>query len=77
MTDAELLERLERCFEKDEIETLCGWEPGRGVMVRAGAAAIKVVHRPSGLEGVSDEYPSQIRNKAAALLQLLRKLHDS
>jgi protein subunit release factor A len=77
MSDAELLKRLERCFEKDEIETLVYWEPGSGLLVSPRTAAIKVVHRPSGVEGMSDQYPSQVRNKVAALLDVLRKLHEA
>jgi hypothetical protein len=77
MKDAELLKRLEGCFEKDEIETLVNWEPGSGLVVSQRAAAVKVVHRPSGLEGMSGAYPSQVRNKAAALIELLRKLHNA
>ena len=77
MTDADLLKRLERCFDKGEVETLIPFEPGDGLMATRAMAAVKVVHRSSGLEATSDESASQVRSKASALLQLLQKLHDS
>ena len=77
MTHAELLERIERCFAKGEIETLVAWDPGPGGTVGSGAAAIKVIHASSGLEASGEGGRSQVRNKAAALLQLLQKLFES
>jgi protein subunit release factor A len=77
VTHAELLERIERCFAKGEIETLVGWDPGPGVTVGPGAAAVKVIHADSGLEATSEGGRSQVRNKAAALLQLLQKFFES
>ena len=77
MTDADLLERLERCFEKGETETLINFVPGTGVAVNPASAWVKVIHRPSGFEAVGDKYPSQVRNKSAALLEILRMLHES
>jgi hypothetical protein len=37
MTSQELLQRLERCFDKGEIETLVNWEPGQGLTVSRAA----------------------------------------
>jgi protein subunit release factor A len=77
MTDSDLLQRLERCFDRGETETLVWWESSSGVTVAAASAAVKVVHVSSGLEGIGEQSRSQVRNKAAALLQLLQKLHDA
>jgi len=73
----ELLKRFECCFDKGEIQMLVGWDPGPGATVGPAAAAIKVVHLPSGLEALSEGGNSQVRNKAAAILQLLQKLYES
>lgn len=73
MTQLELLERLERCFEPGEIETLV-WRSDGGPVGRFDAA-VKVVHHESGIEVVADEGASQVENKAAALIELMRQLH--
>ncbi len=74
LTPLELLERIERCFDEGEIETLTWRTPGEGLSVSRADAAVKVIHRPSGLEVVCEEYPSQILNRVAALLELLNRL---
>ena len=77
MTDTDLLKRLERCFEKGETESLVNFVPGSGLTVDPASAWVKVIHRASGFEAVGDKYPSQVRNKVAALLEILRMLHES
>ncbi len=73
-TTAELLQRMERCFDQGEIETLTRRTSGQGVYVRRADAAVKVRHRASGLEAMSEKHSSQILNRAVALLELLNKL---
>ncbi len=70
----ELLERIERCFDDGEIETLIWRTEGDGVAVSRADAAVKLIHRASGLEVVCEEHSSQVLNQAAALLELLTKL---
>ena len=77
MTNAEVLKRLERCFDKGEIETLVNFVPAPGLAVGTGSAEVKVIHRPSGLEATGTEFTSQVANKASALLHLLQMLHES
>jgi hypothetical protein len=77
MTEVELLKRVERCFDQGEIETLVNFVPGAGAALDPASAWVKVIHRPSGLEAVGDKSPSQTRNKAAAILEILRLLHES
>jgi protein subunit release factor A len=77
MTETELLKRLERCFDDGELETFVNWAPASGLAVSSAAAAVKVVHRPTGIEAVSGQFRSQVRNKTSALLAILQRLHDS
>jgi len=77
MTNAEVLKRLERCFDNGEVETVVNFVPGSGLAVGPGSAEVKVIHRPSGLEATGKEFTSQVANKASALLRLLQKLHES
>ncbi|MEM8933423.1 MAG: peptide chain release factor-like protein [Acidobacteriota bacterium] len=67
MTRLDILQRLEGCFVDDEIETT----------MRTGDAAIRVVHRPTGIEVIVDRHRSQIANKAEALVELLGRLLDT
>ncbi len=75
MTHRELLERSERCFDPGEVETLL-WRSEGGTVERSDAA-VKVVHRESGIEIIEDQSLSQIENKAAALIRVLKRLHGN
>ena len=77
LTDADLLKRLERCFDKGETETLVMAAPANGLAASPESAWVKVIYVPTGFEAVGDKHRSQIRNKAAALLDILRMLHES
>jgi hypothetical protein len=64
----EVLQLLERCFERGEIETLVKSTPG--VLGMTGDH-VKVQHVPSGREFLGTSGGTQIRNKIQALLELL------
>ena len=67
--DREILALLESGFDDTETETLT-FAPDSGEM----SYAVKVIHKPTGIEIVNNDFGSQIKNKAAALAQLLVQL---
>lgn len=67
-----LLEKLESAFEEDETEVLMFVPDSDDI-----SYAVKVIHKPTGSEFVGCEFDSQIKNKAAALADLLRHLRKT
>jgi len=65
LSDQDLLTHLSKCFDDGEVEALVRSEPAFGARTPE-AAAVKVVHRPTGVEVLCDEQPTQIRNKSCA-----------
>ncbi len=61
----EFWERLTRCFEEDELQIL---------VTGTTSPAVKVVHRPTGIETTCDQHNSQIFNRSQAALDLLQRL---
>ena len=70
--DRKILERLEAGFDDAETETLA-FTPDSG----DASYAVKVIHKPTGVEIVNNDFKSQIKNKAAALAELLSTLRKS
>jgi hypothetical protein len=68
VSDREALAHLEHCFEEGEIESLVRYLPGEPNL------AIKVIHRPTGIESISERHTTQVRNKLQALLDLASML---
>ncbi len=69
--DREILQQLEAAFKADELQVLC-FMPDSGGM----SHAVKVIHKPPGIETVGDAFYSQIQNKATALAELLGRLRE-
>ena len=68
-----ILSELESLVADHEIETLTRRpNPDEPLL----DTAVKLVHRPSGVEIVVEEFPSQIKNKAIALVRLLKELRS-
>jgi hypothetical protein len=40
-------------------------------------SAVKIIHKLSGSEFVCEKYDSQVKNKAGAILQLLKSLQEN
>jgi protein subunit release factor A len=70
-SEQEVLSTIEACFADGEVETLVWREHG------GGGTAVKVIHRPTGIEAESDKHPTQVRNKLQALLDLISRLLDN
>jgi protein subunit release factor A len=69
--EQDVLARIEACFAVGEVQTLVWREHGgRG-------SAVKVIHKPTGIEAESDKYPTQVKNKLQALLDLVSRLLDN
>jgi hypothetical protein len=73
LADRELLAQLEGCFAPGEIETLIDDTALPGCGAR-GRREVTLRHRPSGTQVRSDAHDTQLRNKLAALAQLLAQL---
>ena len=72
--DQMILNELQDLLETDEIETLVRRSTNSNGDIDVKDAAVKMKHKPSGKECVCNEYESQIRNKAIALVRLCKEL---
>jgi hypothetical protein len=70
--DRAVLGSLESLFAPDELEVLY-FRPDTGEF----SHAVKVIHKPTGIEVVADDFDSQIKNKSIALISLLSELRSS
>ena len=71
LPEQDVLAKLEACFVDGEVETLIWREHG------GGGTAVKVVHKPTGIEAECDKHPTQVKNKLQAVLELVSKLLDN
>jgi protein subunit release factor A len=63
-------------LKDEDIETLC-YRPGPDEVDGLSKMAICLHHKPTGIRVVCDDYPSQVKNKEAALVQLAEELRKS
>jgi protein subunit release factor A len=59
-------------LHKSDIDVLVWWSDD--FEERVAVAAVKLVHKPTGISAESDEYATQPQNYEAALLELERKV---
>jgi len=64
-----ILDLLDSAFDAGEVDTLM-FLPDSG----GHSAAVKLIHQPTGIEIVSSDFESQVKNKAVALADLLSRL---
>ncbi len=67
----DVLKELEELIGTADLETLVRRD------VESKDSAVKIIHRPSGLEFECNSYNSQVKNKTACLLQLLKSLKSN
>ena len=71
----DILKELEELLGSQNIETLVR-SPSEEEDFRADSA-VKLIHSPSGLEVICDDYSSQTDNKSMALVRLAKLLNHS
>lgn len=69
--EADMIFELENIFEPGSIETLAFIAEQNSTL---SDCAVKIIHEPSGVEVICDKYQSQRKNKATALVELIKKL---
>ncbi len=72
--DQIILKELQDLLETDEMETLVKRNDIEDIKNLDSAVMIK--HKPTGTESICEEYGSQIRNKAIALVRLCKALRN-
>ena len=71
--DRSVLAKLENLFGADQLQTLT-FRSDAGQPQQD--AAVKIVHNPTGMEVVCNDFSSQIKNKCIALIGLVELLQN-
>jgi protein subunit release factor A len=69
--DESVLTLLESAFDAGELEVQL-FAPDSGEM----SYALKLIHKPTGIEIVRNDYDSHVKNKALALADLLNRIRQ-